>query len=110
MLESDAVRLRHMLDAAREAVMFGAGRKPEDLVNERVLALALVRSIEIIGEAASRVSQELRAACPEVPWGDIIGMRNRLIHAYFEVDLVRVCDTLASDLLSRIVRLERILS
>lgn len=86
MLESDSVRLRHMLDAAREAVEFGTGSKPEDLVEKRVLALALVRSIEIIGEAASRVSQDLRAAYPEAPWGDIIGMRNRLIHAYFEVD------------------------
>ncbi|SPE35974.1 hypothetical protein SBA6_500029 [Candidatus Sulfopaludibacter sp. SbA6] len=62
-----------MLDAAREAVEFGAGSQPEDLVEKRVLALALVRSIEIIGEAASRVSQDLRAAYPEVPWGDILG-------------------------------------
>ena len=98
MSESDVVRLRHMLDAARDAVQFGAGRNSGDLGRDRVLALALVRCIEIIGEAASKVSPEIRAKFPEVPWADIIGMRNRLIHAYFEVDLSRVCDTLTADL------------
>jgi uncharacterized protein with HEPN domain len=58
--------------------------------------LALTRCIEVIGEAAARVSGELKASHPEVPWADIIGMRNRLVHAYFEIDLVRVCDTLAA--------------
>lgn len=58
--------------------------------------MALTRCIEVIGEAAARVSGELKASHPEVPWADIIGMRNRLVHAYFEIDLVRVCDTLAA--------------
>lgn len=64
MSESDRIRLRHMLDAAREAVEFGAGRNRKDLVHDRVLALALVRCIEIIGEAATRVSPETRANHP----------------------------------------------
>lgn len=110
MLESDSVRLRHMLDAAREAVAFGAGRKREDLETNRVLALALARCIEIIGEAGSRVSLELRTSHPEVPWADIVGMRNRLIHAYFDVDLGLLCDTLSADLPELIVQLERVLS
>jgi len=76
-----------------------------------VLALALMRCIEIIGEAASKVSPEVQAKHPNVPWSDIIGMRHRLIHAYFEIDLGRVCDTLATDLPPPlIVQLERILS
>ncbi len=110
MSESDLVRLRHMRDAAREAVDFGAGRKPNDLARDRVLTLALVRCIEIIGEAASRVSDTVRSQHPEVPWAEIIGMRNRLVHAYFDVDLERVRDTLALDLPPLIVQLEQILA
>lgn len=82
---SDLMRLRHMLDAAREALAFVAGRKREDLLHDRVLTLALLRSIEIIGEAASKISPEMRAAHPDVPWGDIIGMRNRLIQKVFPI-------------------------
>jgi uncharacterized protein with HEPN domain len=110
MTASDAVRLRHMLDAAREAVQFGAGRRSGDLERDRVLALALVRCIEIIGEAASKVSAETRAVSPEIPWTDIIGMRHRLAHAYFEIDLNQVSETLASDLPPLIDALERILA
>jgi uncharacterized protein with HEPN domain len=110
MSESDLVRLRHMRDAAREAVEFGAGRWPDDLARDRVLTLALVRCIEIIGEAASRVSDAVRSQHPEVPWAEIVGMRNRLVHAYFEVDLERVCDTLALDLPPLIVQLEKMLA
>ena len=58
MNESDVIRLRHMLDAAREALAFIAGRSSEDLSRDRMLVLALVKEIEIIGEAASRISDE----------------------------------------------------
>jgi uncharacterized protein with HEPN domain len=110
MSESDLVCLRHMRDAAREAVEFGEGRTPDDLARNRVLTLALVRCIEIIGEAASRVSDTVRSQHPEVPWAEIIGMRNRLVHAYFDVDLERVRDTLALDLPPLIVQLEQMLA
>jgi uncharacterized protein with HEPN domain len=106
MCESDAIRLRHMLDATREALQFGAGKTSDDLQANRVLSLALIRCIEIIGEAASRVGAELKAGHPEVPWADIIGMRNRLVHAYFEIDIAMVCDTLAADLPPLIAQLE----
>lgn len=109
MSESDAIRLRHMLDAAREALHYGAGKTADDLQANRVLALALIRCIEIVGEAAARVSAELKIGHPEVPWADIVGMRNRLVHAYFEIDLVRVCDTLAADLPPLINQLEALL-
>jgi len=79
-------------------------------MQDRLLSLALVRCIEIIGEAASKVSPETRSKYAEVPWADIIGMRHRLVHAYFEIDLGRVCDTLAADLPPLILQLERILS
>jgi uncharacterized protein with HEPN domain len=107
---NDVVRLRHMLDAAREAVAFGSGRTPEDLTRDRVLTLALVKCIEIIGEAAAKVSAQTRASTPQIPWSDIIGMRNRLIHAYFDVDVNRVSDTLANDLPPLIALLEKIVA
>jgi uncharacterized protein with HEPN domain len=110
MRENDLIRIRHMLDAARDAVSFHAGRSREDLLADRVLRLALVKCIEIIGEAASKVADETQAAHPEIPWGDIVGMRNRLIHVYFDVDLDRLCDTITVDLPPLISALEAIVS
>ena len=98
MNESDVIRLRHMLDAAREALSFVAERRGEDLARDRMLVLALVKEIEIIGEAASRISDESRKALPRIPWPKIIAMRNRLIHAYADVDLSIVWDTLTGAL------------
>ena len=98
MNESDIIRLRHMLDAAREGLPFVAGRNSEDLGRDRMLVLALVKEIEIIGEAASRISDESRQALPRIPWPKIIAMRNRLIHAYADVDLSIVWDTLTGAL------------
>ena len=76
MFESDLVRVRHMLDAVREAVDIGAGRTRDDLIHNRVLALALMRCIEIVGEAAARIGSEMRDQHPKVPWADIVGMRH----------------------------------
>lgn len=104
---SDLVRLRHMLDAAREAVTFAARKTALDLTSDRILSLALVKCIEIIGEAASKVTNETRIAYPQIPWVDIVGMRHRLIHVYFDVDLERVCDTIAVDLPPLIESLEK---
>ena len=68
--------------------------------------LAILKSIEIIGEAASRVSAGTKEAHPEIPWREIIGMRNRLVHAYFDVNLIRVWDTVQEDLPALIAQLE----
>jgi len=81
-----SVRLRHMLDHAREAVAMAAGKTPKDLQNDRMLNLALVRLLEVVGEAASRTPTEERAQYNEIPWGSIVGLRNRLIHGYDSVD------------------------
>jgi uncharacterized protein with HEPN domain len=79
MSESDRVRLQHMRDAASEALGFTRGKRRENLDADRMLALSLIAGIQIIGEAAARVSPELRQACPLKPWIEIIGMRNRLV-------------------------------
>lgn len=105
----DETRLRHMLDAAREASLFIQGKTRESLNTERMLALSLVRLLEIIGEAASRVSKEKQAQSPEIPWRQVIGMRNRLTHAYFDINLDFVWQTVTEDLVPLIAELERML-
>ena len=71
-----------------------------------MLALSLIKEIEIIGEAASRVSPELKLTLQSIPWADIVGMRNRLIHAYFEVDFDILWDTVSAALDPLILQLE----
>lgn len=110
MNEQDEVRLRHMLDAAREVQTFVADRTRDDLDDNQMLVRALSMSIGIIGEAASQVSQEFRAANTDIPWPQIIGMRNRIIHAYFEVNLDILWETAADSIPALIVQLDGILS
>ena len=99
-----------MLDAAKEALSFAKNKSRNDLYTDRMLALSIVKSIEIIGEAASTVSKEFREKRKEIPWASIIGMRNRLIHVYFDIDLDRVWDTITDDLPPLITALEKALS
>ena len=91
-------RLQHMLDAAREALSFVADKERRALDENRMLLLSLVKSVEIIGEAAGRVSDECRANCPEIPWLNIVGMRNHLIHAYFNINVDIVWQTVTGEL------------
>jgi len=81
------VRLRHTLDAAGEAIGFGRGHERGELEHDRKLTLALVKDIEITGQAAYQTSHHTRAALPDVPWDDIVGMRHRLVHASFDIHL-----------------------
>lgn len=105
----DESRLRHILDAAKEAVSFVQGKTRASLDTERMLSLSLVKLIEIIGEAASKISKQKQAELPQIPWGQIIAMRNRLIHAYFDVDLDIVWKTVTEDLKPLINELEKII-
>ncbi|MCX7926382.1 MAG: DUF86 domain-containing protein [Fimbriimonadales bacterium] len=109
MKPDDRVRLQHMLDAARDAVEFMRGRSRADLDNDRQLTLAVVKAIEIIGEAAYRVSEQMRLQYPQIPWVDIIGMRHRLVHGYYDIDLDVVWSTIQHDLQPLISDLEVIL-
>lgn len=96
--KDDRVRLMHMLDAAREALQYVGGRSRGDLDKDGMLARALVNCLAVIGEAASRVTQETRSVAASIPWAQIVGMRNRLIHAYFDIDQDEVWRTVAEDL------------
>jgi len=105
----DHIRLRHMLDAAEEALGFAKSATRADLNSNRMLAFAIVRAIEIIGEAATTVTDETKQAHPDLPWRSMAGMRNRLIHAYYDVDLDRVWDTVSVDLPPLVEGLKRAL-
>ena len=98
-----------MLAHAQEALSVVSGKQRQDLNRDRILELALVRLIEIIGEAAGRVSPEGQEKYSSIPWPQIIGMRNRLVHGYDQVDLDVLWDTIEFDLPPLILRLQRIL-
>ncbi len=109
MWKNDIVRLRHMLDSAREVIDFVRGKRREDLNQDRLLVLGLVKALEIIGEAAYQISEETRRQVPEIPWEDIVGMRHRLVHAYFDINLDILWNTVKKDLPPLISALEKVL-
>ena len=106
---NDLIRLRHMLAAARKARRFVQGRGRTDLESDEMLSLAIVRLLEIIGEAATHVSEPVQAALPSIPWRQITGVRNRLIHGYFDVDHDIVWAIVEGDLPTLIIQLEALL-
>ena len=106
----DRVPLRHMRDAARDARTLAHNRTRADLDTDLALPRALVWCITVIGEAASQLSPEGRAALPELPWASIVGMRNRLVHGYYEIQLDRVWDVVIDDLPPLIAALEAVLA
>lgn len=98
MRDDDRVRILHMIDAADSLVQFFTGRTRADLDTDRMLLFAVVRAIEIVGEAASKVTSETREAAPSVPWTAIVSMRNRLIHGYFDIDTDLVWKTATEEI------------
>jgi uncharacterized protein with HEPN domain len=105
----DLARLQHMLRHAREAVTLAQGRTRGALDSDRLLNLALVRLLEIVGEAAGRVSKKECARHPDIPWAQITGMRHRLIHGYDAVDFDILWQVVTVDLPPLIGILEKIL-
>ncbi len=96
--DEDRIRLRHMLDYACEAADLARSHSRSDLDTDRLLGLGLVRLLEIVGEAAGRISEGLRAEQTSIPWPRIVGLRNRLIHGYDSVDMDILWEILTNDL------------
>jgi uncharacterized protein with HEPN domain len=105
----DDQRLRDMRDAAQAAIRVLGDRSAAELEATEALALAVPHAVEIVGEAASRVSRSFCEAHPEIAWSEVTGMRHRIVHDYFAVDYQRLWDTVHSDLPPLIEQLERIL-
>jgi len=108
MQKDDGIRLRHMLDAAHEAVDFAKDHSRTEMNDNRMLVLSLIKDIEIIGEAANQISDDTREKLQNIPWDDIIGMRHRLVHAYFDINLDILWRTVQDDIPPLILELETI--
>lgn len=105
----DCSLLQDMLEASRQAMAAVRGKERSHLDQEPVLTLGLTKCLEIVGEAANRLSSGLRSRSPEIPWEQIVGMRNRLVHAYFDVDREQVWRTITEDLPPLVAQVERLL-
>jgi uncharacterized protein with HEPN domain len=106
----DRVRLLHMLENTRKAHTLIAGKQRTDLDQDHLLELALTRLLEIVGEAANRVSDDTKERYSQIPWGQIVGLRNRLIHGYDAVDLDILWNIIQYDLPPLIEDLEMIVT
>ena len=107
--ERDAAYLWDMLEAAREVQQMIGGSAVDDFLKNRVLMRATERTVEIIGEAAGRISDGFKEAHPEVPWRQIKGQRNILAHEYGQIDHQLLFKTATIDVPALIARLERLL-
>ncbi len=107
--DDDRTRLFHMWEAASEALAFTNTRTRDDLDHDKLFQYAVIHLLEIIGEAAGKVGPEIRSANPDIPWGSIVGMRNRLTHGYFDINLNLVWFTLTESLPQLLPALTRIL-
>ena len=108
MRADDRVRVLHMSEACESVQRFIQGRRRLDFETDQMLLFAVVRAIEVLGEAAGKVSEDTRSACPEIPWPEITNMRNRLIHGYFDIDVDIVWNTASIELPALLADLRRI--
>jgi len=107
--KTDDERLTHMLYAAEDAISFIADCSSETFMADRKLQYAVLHAIEIIGEAATNISPEFKDTHSEIPWRDIIGMRNHLVHAYFDIDIPLTWKTVIEDIPPLIAMLKKLL-
>ena len=105
-MRDDDARLLDMLLAAREAMTFVSRLTFLEFQRNRMAQLAVLKAVETVGEAASRIGTDTREAHPEIPWSGIIGMRHRLVHGYFSINLERVWETARRDVPRLVSQLE----
>ncbi|HNA62388.1 MAG TPA: DUF86 domain-containing protein [Rhabdochlamydiaceae bacterium] len=107
--KKDLNRLRHMLDAAKTVSQHMSHKKLSDLEEDRLLLGGVIRELLLIGEAANAVSSQTKSELSTIPWREIIGMRNQLIHSYFDISYRIIWATVTEDIPKLIVKLEQLL-
>ncbi|MFN8526252.1 MAG: DUF86 domain-containing protein [Chloroflexota bacterium] len=106
-MQRDTAYLQDLLESARLAIIYLDGVPRDAFLEDIRLQDAVIRRLEIVGEAARRLSEETRATTPEVPWADFIGMRNVLAHQYDDVDMGIVWSTVKQDLPDLLLAIKR---
>ena len=108
MRAADKIRILHMIESSKKAQEFLADKTYDELQRNEQLSFAIVRALEIVGEAASQITQETRDKYPNIPWRNIISMRNKLIHAYFDINYRIVWSAVKEDIPQLLQHLENI--
>ena len=98
MIKDDTVYLRHILDAINTIQEYIKGMDYEGFRASNLVQDGVIRQLEIVGEATKNLSQEIREKHPDIPWKDMAGMRDKLIHQYFGVDIAGIWDTAEQDI------------
>ncbi|MBC7262118.1 MAG: DUF86 domain-containing protein [Chloroflexi bacterium] len=101
--------IRDMLDGAEKALAFVVGMEYEEFVQDVKTQFAVVRALEIVGEAAKKIPRDVKESYTEIPWREISGTRDKLIHDYIGVNLAVVWRTLQEDLPPLVERLRSLL-
>jgi len=102
--------IRDMLESAQKALQFVKGMEFEEFIEDEKTVYAVIRAIEIIGEAVKKIPADLRDTYPAIPWREIVGTRDKLIHEYFGVNTSVVWQTVQEDLPTLVIQLKNILN
>ena len=108
-MKDDSIYLEHIETNLNRIILYSSGISKEDFLNNIQLQDACIRQIEIMGEATKRISETFKESHPEVPWKDMAGMRDKLIHDYLDVDLIIVYQTVAVDIPNLLPVIEKLL-
>lgn len=94
----DRIRLQHILESIERIKRYSAGKRFADFVEDDMMYYAVVKNIEIIGEASNLLTEGFKADHPQTPWKMVTGMRNYIVHEYFQVDSTVIWDVVTNDL------------
>ncbi len=94
----DKYRLQHILDAIDRIARYTSGKSFEEFISDDMMYYAVVKNIEIIGEAANMLTLDFQTAHPEIPWKMVKGMRNYIVHEYFQIDSSVVWEVVTKDI------------